>query len=275
MRLLTGPSTDSDPAPESGGGTDDGWRPCCPRSHHWSRPSGRRRGSGIFAPGGSAGGECFSCPDDEYDRREAYAAVERGALIASNPVSNGVYLAVRVATGDADEAMRAAEVAAPVGDMVTAHHADGRRLSRGTGSSSVARGRAGSRERRQTRARGRRAAPERTARMPRHLRAMMRRIMNQSAAGGNRGISGRVTPTEARQLGERFVGPGYRVAGGGGVLISANGLRQFRLPATKRRANPVTGEPWSRTGFQVNFESRAQPSGEFTSNVHLDVTRLE
>jgi hypothetical protein len=99
----------------------------------------------------------------------------------------------------------------------------------------------------------------------------MKRIGNEIAAGGNRGISGAVSSADALTLGERFVGPGYRVMSGNKGLISADGLRQFRFPAAKRGVNPVTGQPWSNTGTQVNFQSRLEAVGEWLNNVHLDV----
>jgi hypothetical protein len=99
----------------------------------------------------------------------------------------------------------------------------------------------------------------------------MKAIGNQIAAGGNRGISGAVSETDAMKLGERFVGPGYKEMSAGKGLISADGLRQFRVPSPKRGINPMTGEPWSRTGVQVNFQSRFEAVGEWLNNVHLDV----
>jgi RHS repeat-associated protein len=106
------------------------------------------------------------------------------------------------------------------------------------------------------------------------LKNKLKRIKNETAAGGNRGISGSVTPAEARKLGEAFVGPGFRETStptGTPILISSDGLRQFRGPAEKSGINPVTAEPFSKTGTQVNFQSRPEPAGPFPSNVHLDV----
>ena len=105
------------------------------------------------------------------------------------------------------------------------------------------------------------------------LRNKMKRIGNGIAAGGNRGISGAVSSADALILGQRFVGPGYRVMSGNKGLISADGLRQFRFPAAKRGVNPVTGRPWSKTGIQANFESRLEAAGEWLNNVHLDALK--
>ena len=114
-------------------------------------------------------------------------------------------------------------------------------------------------------------AARRGGRLARHLRSKMRRIRNAIAAGGNRGVTGSVTTDEAMQLGVEFVGPNYRVMSNGRGIVSTDGMRQFRFPSPKRGIDPMTGEPFSRTGVQVNFEQRATASGEWTSNVHLDV----
>jgi hypothetical protein len=54
-------------------------------------------------------------------------------------------------------------------------------------------------------------------------------------------------------------------------LVSEDGLRIFRFPTNKRGINPATGEPWSRTGRQANFETRTARGEAPTSNVHLDI----
>jgi hypothetical protein len=93
------------------------------------------------------------------------------------------------------------------------------------------------------------------------------RIRNEISAGGNRGILGKVNSAEADFLGERFVGEGYSErAGPKGerILISKDGLRQYRSPTPKRTTK-------SKTGTQVNFQSRPSPEGKFPNNVHLDV----
>jgi RHS repeat-associated protein len=115
-------------------------------------------------------------------------------------------------------------------------------------------------------------ASEAGGRLRRFLRNKLRRIRNQIAAGGNRGTAGAVSQADALTLGQRFVGSGFRTAGEGRVLVSADGLRQFRLPAMKRGINAVTGESFSGTGTQVNFQSRPTARGAWTSNVHLDIS---
>jgi RHS repeat-associated protein len=93
------------------------------------------------------------------------------------------------------------------------------------------------------------------------------RISNETAAGGDRGIKGTVNPAEADFLGERFVGEGFtkRIGPKGErILISKNGLRQYRSPTPKTTTK-------TETGTQANFQSRSEPEGEWTSNVHLDI----
>ena len=101
----------------------------------------------------------------------------------------------------------------------------------------------------------------------------IKRIKNQLSAGGNKGITGKVSVKEARILGETFVGPNYREVKsyGADLLISQDGLRQYRGPSAKSGINKNTGEPWSKTGTQVNFQSRDIPEGSWPNNVHLDV----
>ncbi|UWX93372.1 DUF6531 domain-containing protein [Enterobacter mori] len=104
----------------------------------------------------------------------------------------------------------------------------------------------------------------------------LKRIKNQTAARGNRGITGIVSQDDAFKLGEAFVGPNYKKISGYGsdLLISDDVLRQYRGPSPKRGRNPLTDEPWSRTGTQVNFQTRTVPEGSWSSNVHLDTEAL-
>jgi hypothetical protein len=111
--------------------------------------------------------------------------------------------------------------------------------------------------------------------LPKFLRNKLKHIKNGIAAKGMRGISGAITRTEASELGKHFVGPNYRTTmtnDGVEILISEDGLRKFRGPALKRGVNPKTMEPWSKTGTQVNFETRSAPSGAFENNVHVDIS---
>jgi RHS repeat-associated protein len=101
----------------------------------------------------------------------------------------------------------------------------------------------------------------------------LKRIKNQISAGGNKGITGKVSTKEAKALGEAFVGPNYKVVKGYGadLLISEDKLRQYRGPSPKKGINKITGEPWLKTGTQINFQSRDIPEGTWNNNVHLDV----
>jgi RHS repeat-associated protein len=113
--------------------------------------------------------------------------------------------------------------------------------------------------------------PDDEGKLPKHLRNKIKRINNQTAAGGNQGVSGSVSQADALRLGREFVGPGFRTMSNGQGYVSSNGLRVFRFPNAKRGINPNTGRPWSGTGRQVNFETKATASGRPISNVHLDV----
>ena len=103
------------------------------------------------------------------------------------------------------------------------------------------------------------------------LKNKMKRIENQTAAGGNRGVSGTVSEKDALELGRRWGGKDARVMSSGKGMVSADGSRTFRFPADKRGVNRATGQPWSKTGRQVNFESAPTPKNPNGSNVHLDV----
>ncbi|MBX2798055.1 MAG: HINT domain-containing protein, partial [Myxococcales bacterium] len=108
------------------------------------------------------------------------------------------------------------------------------------------------------------------------LRNKQNHISNQAAAGGNRGVSGSVSASDAERLGQAWVGDGAREFGDGMGLISADGTRVFRRPSAKRGVNPATGEPWSNTGVQSNFEVRSQNADgkwKIDANVHLDVEK--
>ena len=100
------------------------------------------------------------------------------------------------------------------------------------------------------------------------LRNKSKRIENQTARGGFTGVSGSVTRDQADVLGHRFVGPNakttYDKRTGAKILLSSDGLRQYRATNKKKSS-------YSRTGYQSNFESRSENSGKWINNVHLDV----
>ncbi len=85
---------------------------------------------------------------------------------------------------------------------------------------------------------------------------------------GNLTLTGRATRAEAAELGEAWVGPGYRTASDGRTLVSADGTRTFRPPTAKPNSS------FSETGVQINFETRELIDGRWTvrSNAHLDVS---
>jgi len=112
------------------------------------------------------------------------------------------------------------------------------------------------------------------SKLPQYLKNKLSRIRNATAAGGMKGVDGAVSARDAFKLGEAFVGPGYRTAEEGRILISSDGLRQFRGPAEKFGIDWVNGGvPFSKTGVQANFQSRLIPQGAWPNNVHLDVIR--
>jgi hypothetical protein len=91
-------------------------------------------------------------------------------------------------------------------------------------------------------------------------------ILRSAAAGkGNFGL-GSATAKEAIALGESWVGDDYRVLSDGITMISADEMRQFRLPTYK---------PYQDI-YQANFESRVegQVQNSWFGNGHLDITDL-
>ncbi|MEE9427952.1 MAG: hypothetical protein V3V25_07370, partial [Paracoccaceae bacterium] len=82
---------------------------------------------------------------------------------------------------------------------------------------------------------------------------------------GDRTLAGSATRAEATELGQSWVGPGYRVASDGKTLVSADGLRQYRP------AQPKPNSPYATTGVQANFQLRHDPIGRWTSNAHLNI----
>ncbi len=77
------------------------------------------------------------------------------------------------------------------------------------------------------------------------------------------------------KLGKAFVGPEHRLMSNGKGFVSADGKRTFRFPAEKRGFDRVNGRPWSRTGKQVNFETKnadGDPGGRPPASGLLDKT---
>ena len=89
----------------------------------------------------------------------------------------------------------------------------------------------------------------------------IRGILRQALGGkGNFGL-GSGTYNEAMDAGRAWVGNEYRTAANGKILISKDGLRQFRAPSLKPNLGKV----------QANFETRSMPNGPWQSNGHLDI----
>ncbi|GAB3626720.1 hypothetical protein GCM10027419_15690 [Pandoraea terrae] len=95
-------------------------------------------------------------------------------------------------------------------------------------------------------------------------------ILQDAAAGGALGKGnfglGQATAAEANQLGEAWVGPGYRVSSDGSSWVSSDGLRIYRPPSAKPNS------PYATTGVQANFESKLTPGSRPISNGHLNIT---
>ena len=72
---------------------------------------------------------------------------------------------------------------------------------------------------------------------------------------------GSASCAEANLAGAKWVGENYRVSSNGRMWISADGLRQYRLPSYKPKLKK----------YQANFESRNTNGGEWINNGHLDV----
>jgi len=77
---------------------------------------------------------------------------------------------------------------------------------------------------------------------------------------GNFGI-GQGTRAQSQAMGEAWVGDGFKVASDGKILISRDGLRQYRPPSFKPRLGKT----------QANFEQRFKSEGQWQGNAHLDI----
>lgn len=86
-------------------------------------------------------------------------------------------------------------------------------------------------------------------------------ILGRAALGRGMFGLGSASPRVATILGRIWVGRGARLMSNGKGWISADRMRQFRLPSFK----PKLGKT------QANFESRAGTSGKWTENGHLDI----
>jgi hypothetical protein len=91
-------------------------------------------------------------------------------------------------------------------------------------------------------------------------------------AASNKGFSGigAATQAEADLMGKAWVGDGYTLASDGKTMISKDKLRQFRPPSFKPNLPAQYGGP----GYQANFEWRLEPSGQWQSDAHLNITDM-
>ena len=82
---------------------------------------------------------------------------------------------------------------------------------------------------------------------------------------GNFGI-GSGAREQSDAMGDAWVGDNPTVASDGRTLVSEDKLRQYRPPSEKPNSDHAS------TGVQSNFEQRHEPSGQWQSNGHLDIT---
>jgi hypothetical protein len=86
-------------------------------------------------------------------------------------------------------------------------------------------------------------------------------IRESSRRKANFGL-GASTKSDAREAGETWVGEEFTLASDGKMLLSRDGLRQWRPPSFK----PKLGK------WQCNFEWRLKTQGPWQSNGHLDIS---
>ncbi len=87
-------------------------------------------------------------------------------------------------------------------------------------------------------------------------------LRDASKRKGNFGV-GQANREQIMAMGEAWVGPNYQVSRSNpNILISADGLRQFR---------PPTWKSWQGGTLQANLEWRVQPRGPWLGNAHVDV----
>ena len=75
------------------------------------------------------------------------------------------------------------------------------------------------------------------------------------------------TAAEADRLGQIWVGDGARLLIDGKGLVSADGTRVYRFPASK----PNTPQELNPTGVQANFETLKD--GRRVSNGHMGISQ--
>lgn len=85
-------------------------------------------------------------------------------------------------------------------------------------------------------------------------------VLKEAQVGRGMFGLGLATSTDAYIIGRAWVGEGYRT-NSQGMLISKDGLRQYRPPNAKIKSGR----------YQANFESRDVPKGRWINNGHLDI----
>ncbi|PJN26144.1 sugar-binding protein [Kitasatospora sp. CB02891] len=101
---------------------------------------------------------------------------------------------------------------------------------------------------------------------------LVRMVKNAEAEGGN-ALAGEVTPEEAQAVGEAWVGPGFRESDRTpGLLISADGLRQYRPAAWKPSRPAQYGGPTWQANLEYRFEKQSDKAMQ--GDIHLNVTGL-
>jgi len=97
-------------------------------------------------------------------------------------------------------------------------------------------------------------------------RALLEMLSFMRSIRGDTGMYG-LTPLTTRradELGEIWVGVGYRVASDGRTMVSADGLRQYRPASWKKDLG----------FYQANFEWRTLPAGDWHNNGHAVIVDL-
>lgn len=93
---------------------------------------------------------------------------------------------------------------------------------------------------------------------------MSGQLRDAAKGKGNYGLD-TATRNQADDMGRAWVGDGAKLASDGKILVSKDGLRQYRPPTAKPNS------PHAKTGVQANLERRFKPEGQWQGNGHLDI----
>lgn len=91
-------------------------------------------------------------------------------------------------------------------------------------------------------------------------------MLRDAQRGEDNHTIGTATAEDAQLPGEAWVGPGARETRDGTGLVSADGLRVYRYPASK------PNNPRATYGVQANFELKARPNIKPYANGHLNIS---